>query len=297
MLAIIIPYYKLTFFKETLQSLENQTDKRFKVYIGDDASPEEPKYLLEKYKGKFDFIYHRFNENIGKISLVKQWERCIDLIDKEEWIMILGDDDVLGKEMVAEFYYNLSEIKKEGINVIRFASQVVDSDGKGISAIFEHPKLEKAADSFWRRFKGKTRSSLSEYIFSRESHEKFGFKNYPLAWHSDDIAWLEFSEEKAIFSINEAFLEIRISSESISGKKDNLIKKNKAEAQFFMDLVRSKLRLFSKSQRLQLLYQAEASIKKTRLLTHSEWFSLLIGYLCNFSILPIIKFLRRYLLQ
>lgn len=41
MLAIVIPYYKLTFFEETLQSLANQSDKRFKVYIGDDASPED----------------------------------------------------------------------------------------------------------------------------------------------------------------------------------------------------------------------------------------------------------------
>ena len=42
MLAIIIPYFKLLFFEETLQSLAIQTDKRFKVYIGDDASPEDP---------------------------------------------------------------------------------------------------------------------------------------------------------------------------------------------------------------------------------------------------------------
>ena len=33
MLAIVIPYFKLTFFEETLQSLANQTDQRFKVYI------------------------------------------------------------------------------------------------------------------------------------------------------------------------------------------------------------------------------------------------------------------------
>ena len=47
MLAIIIPYYKLTFFEDTLESLANQTDKLFKVYIGDDASPENPTDLLE----------------------------------------------------------------------------------------------------------------------------------------------------------------------------------------------------------------------------------------------------------
>lgn len=47
MLAIIIPYYKLRFFEATLESLANQTDKRFKVYIGDDASPENLADLLE----------------------------------------------------------------------------------------------------------------------------------------------------------------------------------------------------------------------------------------------------------
>jgi hypothetical protein len=35
MLAIIIPYYKLTFFLATLESLANQTDNRFTVYIGE----------------------------------------------------------------------------------------------------------------------------------------------------------------------------------------------------------------------------------------------------------------------
>ena len=64
MLAIVIPYFKLTFFEETLLSLANQTNKRFKVYIGNDASPESPLLLLEKYKDKFDFVYHEFESNL-----------------------------------------------------------------------------------------------------------------------------------------------------------------------------------------------------------------------------------------
>ena len=56
MLAIIIPYYKLTFFEATLQSLAYQTDKRFKVYIGDDDSPEDCTVLLQKFEGQFEVI-------------------------------------------------------------------------------------------------------------------------------------------------------------------------------------------------------------------------------------------------
>ena len=102
MLAIIIPYYKLTFFEETLNSLFNQTDKRFIVYIGDDASPENPLVLLEKFKGEFEYQYFKFDTNEGGISLVNQWHRCIDLAN-EDWIMILGDDDILSLNLVEAF--------------------------------------------------------------------------------------------------------------------------------------------------------------------------------------------------
>ncbi|WP_432222969.1 glycosyltransferase family A protein [Flavobacterium sp. TMP13] len=94
MLAIVIPYYKLAFFEATLQSLTDQTDKRFKVYIVADASPSSPSVLLEKFRGSIDFVYHRFETNLGRSSLTKQWDRCIALSTNEEWIMILGDDDI-----------------------------------------------------------------------------------------------------------------------------------------------------------------------------------------------------------
>ena len=106
-LAIVIPYYKINFFEKTLSSLAQQTDKRFRVYIGDDASPDSPEKLLEKYQGKFNFTYKKFNDNLGSISLVKQWERCIDMMKDEEWLMILGDDDVLDTNVVEQFYTNL----------------------------------------------------------------------------------------------------------------------------------------------------------------------------------------------
>ena len=79
MLAIVIPYYKLIFFEETLKSLSEQTNKRFRVFIGNDASPEDPSLLLEEYKDKIDFVYQIFEENLGGISLVKHWERLLSI--------------------------------------------------------------------------------------------------------------------------------------------------------------------------------------------------------------------------
>ena len=56
MLAIVIPYFKKKYFETTLESLAIQTEKKFKVYIGDDASTEDPTALLKKVEGQFDFV-------------------------------------------------------------------------------------------------------------------------------------------------------------------------------------------------------------------------------------------------
>jgi len=47
MLVIVIPYFKRTFFEETLQSLAKQTDKRFVGYVGDDAGQKDCVALLK----------------------------------------------------------------------------------------------------------------------------------------------------------------------------------------------------------------------------------------------------------
>lgn len=41
-ITIVIPFYKISFFEETVRSLANQKNKRFTVFIGDDGSPDSP---------------------------------------------------------------------------------------------------------------------------------------------------------------------------------------------------------------------------------------------------------------
>lgn len=293
MLAIIIPYYKLTFFEQTLKSLQNQTDQRFKVYIFDDASPENPVFLLQKFKGKFDFTYHRFEKNLGGVSLVKQWQRCIDLSNEEKWLMILGDDDCLSSNVVEDFYKNLPEFENK-TDLLRFATKTISEENQKISEKFEHQQLERACDFYYKRFIGLTRSSLSEHVFTRKSYLKHGFREYPLAWHSDDMAWIDFSENRYVYSINSSHVLIRLSKINITGKKDNFEFKDKAEQLFFTDLVREKLGLFNSSQRNEFLMTYEVAIKKNRKVTFEEWQFLLKNYLKNGEVIPFLKCFRRF---
>lgn len=295
MLAIIIPYYKLNFFEATLDSLANQTDKRFKVYIGDDASSESPVNLLEKYKGEFDFEYHRFEENLGGISLTKQWERCIALSGNEEWLMILGDDDYLENNVVESFYKHLENFQNK-TNVVRFASKIFREESNVYSKLYTHPEWEKASDSYFRKFQLLTMSSLSEYIFKRESYVQFHFNDFPLAWYADDMAWLDFSNNKMIFTINEAVVVFRLSNSNISGKEDNLKDKENAGFLFFNELINSKLCCFDSFQKQKIVLEFGITAIKQNRVNLGVFKSIVVKLFKNASFYALAKFFRRLVL-
>lgn len=296
MLAVVIPYYKLAFFNDTLKSLANQTDKRFKVYIGNDASLESPEMLINSYRDKFDFLYHRFEENLGSISLTKQWERCINLCENEEWIMILGDDDYLENTVVASWYENYHLFYKKA-EVIRFASKMMIEEINTVSDVYTHPIWEAATESFYRKFEHLTRSSLSEYIFSRASYFKYGFYDYPLAWNSDDRAWLEFSDSKPIFTINDSLVYFRLSAHNISGKKDNNDVKSLSVIAFYRYILLNKLALYNTYQQDRFMRRYEKEIKMVRNLNLKEFVFLLFCYLRYFNFDSLKKFIKRSVKQ
>ena len=259
-LAIVIPYYKIDFFKETLDSLANQTHKNFKVYIGNDASPNNPSELLSKYKNDFDFEYFVFQENLGGKSLVNQWHRCIDLAKEEEWLMLLCDDDTITANYVEAFHNNKNEISSANVAVVRYASQVIDQNNNSLSNVINHPKIENAVDFLFRKLKGGTRSTLSEYIFKRKIVHEIRFKNLPLAWYSDLLGVLEFSHFGNIYTLNEALLKFRLSGINITSKTDDHVLKNIATFQFYFYLLTDKKNHFNKEQSAILIDKLEKTI-------------------------------------
>lgn len=289
MLAIIIPYYKHTFFEATLQSLANQTDKRFHVYIGDDASTENPKALLEKYKKNFIYHYKKFDSNLGNISLTKQWERCLDMVKDETWITFLCDDDTYSDNFVETFYNHLDEINKFEIDVVRYASVVINECGEQISKIHTHPKLETSPDFLIRKLEGGTRSSLSEFVFKKKILDVIKFKDLPLAWYSDYLAVLECSNFGNIYTINEAIMSFRLSGLNITSKKNDLTLKNVATFNFYYYLLEKKRTFFNKEQKETLYFMLEKTFldnKKNMIF----WKQLTNFYLRNLDIKRYLSF-------
>lgn len=292
-LAIVIPYYSLDFFEECLGSLAAQTNKKFTVYIGNDASPQDPATLINSFQDKINLTYKRFEKNLGSLFLTEHWERCIAMTNNEEWIMILGDDDLLDSSVVENFYSSYESFKGKS-HLLRFASQIIDADGTVKSAVYKHPIWESAPDSFLRWLKGRTRSSLTEHIFTSIAYKKYGFKAYPIGWHSDDIAWLDFPDQKSIYSINDSTVYIRHSGFNLTTATHNLDLKEEASLRFQNDLIFEKLNLFSKLQKGTLLLNFEIFKKGKNVMTLRDWKSLFIFYLKHSNSLQILKLVRRF---
>lgn len=282
MIAIVIPYFKLKFFEQTLNSLVDQNNKNFNVYIGNDNSPESPDKLLNAYNDKLNLFYKKFENNLGGTSLTQHWERCIELVKSENWIMLLGDDDFLGENVIDSFYENKDKFVNKS-NVVRFASRTILIEKNRKSDICINPLWETPYTAYCRKLNGVTRSSLSEYVFSKSSYKKNRFTDYPLAFYSDDKAWLDFSDGKLIFSINTAIVNITISAESISGREDNNKLKNEARKLFFGDLFKKYLNLFDNVCRHHIVRAYELSLLEDRKISLVMWTQLYWEYLINFK--------------
>lgn len=64
-LAIVIPAFKPMFLGESLKSIANQTNKNFKLYIGDDGSRDNLKEIVGLHTEGLDVYYQYFERNLG----------------------------------------------------------------------------------------------------------------------------------------------------------------------------------------------------------------------------------------
>ena len=239
LLAIVIPAYRSLFLRQTLESIASQTDQRFRVYVGDDASPEDLRSICEEFKDRIDLKYKRFDENLGSISLTAQWKRCVEL-SHEPWVWLFSDDDIMASDCVRAFQAE----PKSGCNLLRFNVNVIDSEGR-VTERCNFPGRLSARKFATGRFRGNIRSYAVEYVFRRSAFESSGgFVDFDLAWHSDDATWIRLSRKGGIRTISSARVSWRRSGSNITSQvsADIAIRKLNASLEYFLWLKSQKLR-------------------------------------------------------
>jgi len=228
-LAIIIPAYKPDYLEQALFSLENQSNKSFNVYIGDDNSPHDLYQIIKPFETTLSITYKKFDTNLGSTSLTKQWERCIEMAQKEDWIWLFSDDDLAGENCIEVFHHTLRSTNSQ-YDIYKFPTTIIDNQGETI-------RIKKSKDSvidsltfIERIISFRLDGFACEYIFKKKTYEETGkFVEFPLAWCSDMATWARIGKSKGIYQIVGESVKWRYSGLNLSSNLSaNYLKKEEA---------------------------------------------------------------------
>lgn len=215
-LAIIVPAFKTRFLRAALESIAAQSSRNFTLYVFDDCSPEPVAEIAKEFSARLPLQFYRFEKNLGGISLVKHWERCIRLTC-EPWIWIFADDDLMDANCVEKFFSELAATNSAN-DLYRFNTFTVDAEDKMISENPSHPLEESGADYLLARLGGRRVATLQEAIFSRAAWQTIGgIPDFPLAWHSDEAFAAAMGVRSPLRLISGARVHWRFSSFNITG--------------------------------------------------------------------------------
>ncbi len=223
-LAIVIPAFRLEFFKTALDSIANQTNKRFTVYIGDDNSPENLKEVVDEYLDKININYKKFEINLGSKDLVDQWARCVKLINNEQWIWLFSDDDIADETCVEEFYKTLLNVEEE-FDVYRFNTRCIDAYGNVTYESKESPRIENAMSLALNILLGNRGNSMPDHVFKVAKYQELnGFVNFIQGQASDWATSIKYAHSgNGLYTIPGPKISWRYSGKNIS----SLASKNK----------------------------------------------------------------------
>ena len=218
-LAVIIPAYKVLYLEQTLNSLACQTNKNFNLYIGDDFSPSDLAVIINKFRDKLNISYTRFENNIGAKDLVKQWKRCIDLVNKrEKWLWLFSDDDIADADCVENFYQTIAE-KGDRFDVFRFNTITIDSNGNFLRSTPFGPEEESSVEMAFHLLKGERGNSMPDHIFKKDRYDECGgFVDTDFAQGADWATSMLLSQQKGLCIIPKAKVYWRYSGSNISSR-------------------------------------------------------------------------------
>lgn len=237
-LAIVIPAYKDAFLLKTIESLAEQTDTNYNLYICNDNSPYDIDNVLETFSEKYNITYKyiKFDENLGGKDLVANWTRCLNQIDGEEWVWLFSDDDLLEKGCVEAVNKAINENISE--DIIHLNIKIIDKNDRIYRKCRHYKQHLSSGNFFYELYSGKIDARMPEFIFRRQALEETGgFVNFDLAWRSDNATIIRCGYPNGIRTVigSDSYVLWRYSDENISAKYDDGIscRKDNSTIDFF----------------------------------------------------------------
>ena len=215
--SFVLPAYKARFFKEAIDSILAQTYTDFELIIVNDASPEDLESIVHSYNDP-RIRYYRNEQNIGGKDWVAQWNHCLGYA-KGEYVILASDDDIYFPQYLEKM--NTLVEKYPDIYIYRPRIQLIDGNNNTLCVLDGLSEIVSRVEFLYYWMKGIIGSGIQYYIFKKSALDEIsGFKNYPLAWFSDDATVFELSKKGLVFC-NEVLFSFRFSGINITTKRNS----------------------------------------------------------------------------
>ena len=161
LVSIAIPAYKAKYIKEAIDSVLAQSYQNIELIIVNDNSPEDIDKIVSSYSDT-RIRYYKNERNLGKESIVLNWNKCLSYA-KGEFFVLLCDDDILEPTFI-EKMYSLT-LKYPQCNVFKSRTRLINSINNtviGDSTLW--PEYEPYEEFLTNSIKGNRKHTISEFF-------------------------------------------------------------------------------------------------------------------------------------
>lgn len=228
LVSIAIPAYKKTYLAEAIESALGQTYQNIELIIVNDHSPYDLDSVVSQYDDK-RIRYYKNKINLGKRSIVHNWNKCLDYA-RGEFFVLLCDDDVMSPNFVSDMLKLASDY--HDCNVFHARKWEMDERNGVLSETSAWPEFESHYDFVKHYFDGDRRFTISEFLYRTPIVKQLKYKVFPVGFFSDDASMIMFTKEGGIVSSQQALMTFRFSNEHITSNGNYNIGKARAMRQF-----------------------------------------------------------------
>lgn len=165
LVSVAIPAYKSTFLKESIDSVLEQDYSFLELIIVNDHSPNDINNIVELYKDN-RIRYYINRTNLGKTSIVHNWNRCLSLA-KGEFFVLLCDDDVLFPDFLSTLL-KLAD-RYPSCSVFHSRRRLYDNQLNTYYDEDTWPEFESYNDFYSSYVESKRHHTISEFLYRTKS--------------------------------------------------------------------------------------------------------------------------------
>jgi glycosyltransferase involved in cell wall biosynthesis len=215
--SIIIPSYKINFFKECIDSVLSQTYKDFEVIILNDASPQNLESIIDNYDDD-RILYFKNDIGFGAYNVIGNWNKGLSLTSGD-YVLCMGDDDKLLPNCLSDYATAINLYPD--CDLFHTMTEIIDEESRIIDIQEARPQWESVYSIIWHLWNGR-RQFIGDWLFRTKSiKDKGGFIFQPYAWGSDHLSVMRIASDKGVINMQNPGFQYRESRFNITTNSGN----------------------------------------------------------------------------